>query len=189
MNDPLSTTDDENIVAFLKGDQRAFNALYERHSRVLLSIINGYVQGDFAMADDIFQQTWIHIIDKLSAYQQQNYFLAWACTIARHLTINTLRKKKKLKTLFIQDSTEFLEELPDEQDETNILLERDISIESVNEALERLNPLQKEVVLLRQSGLSFNQIAEVQSTSLNTALGRHHDAIKHMRNWLNINTK
>ena len=51
-------------------------------------------------------------------------------------------------------------------------------------ALASLHAPQREVFELRQAGLSFVEIAKLQRVSINTALGRMHDAIRHLRSRL-----
>ena len=52
-------------------------------------------------------------------------------------------------------------------------------------ATEELAPELKEVFLLRQQGISFKEIAEVQNCSINTVLGRMQYAIRNLRKQLN----
>ena len=56
---------------------------------------------------------------------------------------------------------------------------------ALREAAEGLAEEQKEVFLLRQEGLSFKEIAEVQNCSINTVLGRMQYAVKNLRKRLN----
>jgi DNA-directed RNA polymerase specialized sigma24 family protein len=52
---------------------------------------------------------------------------------------------------------------------------------AVAEVTAALAPEQREVLLLRQQGVSFREIAEIQQTNINTVLGRMHYAVKHLR--------
>ena len=47
-------------------------------------------------------------------------------------------------------------------------------------AVAELHPGQREVFELRQAGMSFAEIAKIQRVSINTALGRMHDAVRHL---------
>ena len=52
---------------------------------------------------------------------------------------------------------------------------------ALDKAVETLPERQREVVLLRLQGLSFKEIARIQRTSLNTALGRMHYAVERLK--------
>jgi RNA polymerase sigma-70 factor (ECF subfamily) len=52
----------------------------------------------------------------------------------------------------------------------------------VNEAVETLDPLQKEVFLLRElGGVAFKDIAAIMDCPINTSLGRMRLALKNIR--------
>ena len=52
----------------------------------------------------------------------------------------------------------------------------------VNEAVERLDPFQREVFLLRElGGVPFKEIAEIMKCPINTALGRMRLALRNIR--------
>ena len=55
---------------------------------------------------------------------------------------------------------------------------------AIRKAVETLSPDQKEVFLLRQEGVSFKEIAEIQQCSLNTALARMQYALKKLKKQL-----
>ena len=59
--------------------------------------------------------------------------------------------------------------------------ERRESYAAAREALADLPAPQREVFLMRQSGLSFREISRAQRVPLNTALGRMHDAVTGLR--------
>ena len=55
---------------------------------------------------------------------------------------------------------------------------------ALQSAADSLADDQKEVFLLRQEGLSFKEIAEVQKCSINTVLGRMQYALRNLRKQL-----
>jgi len=64
-------------------------------------------------------------------------------------------------------------------------VQRDEVRAMVREVMEQLPPMQREAVRMRFfEGMTFRAIAEMQGVPLNTALGRVHQAIKHMRRQL-----
>ena len=55
-----SEVDDSQLInRYLRGDDEAFVILYDRYRKVLYSFYLKSLSGDKALADDLFQQTWI----------------------------------------------------------------------------------------------------------------------------------
>jgi RNA polymerase sigma-70 factor (ECF subfamily) len=175
-------SDDELISGYLNGETHDFNVLYERYKRQLYSYLNRLLPGQYALVDDIFQQTWMKIIHQLPKYKSRQRFLAWAMRIAHNLAIDHFRKGKyEDNSVSAEDRLKYVSEEKREP-------WRDMDMSELGQALSwalnQLNPELREVFLLRQDGLSFKEIAEIQDCSLNTALGRMQYALKNLQKLL-----
>jgi RNA polymerase sigma-70 factor (ECF subfamily) len=75
------------------GDPEILDRLIEQYQhrlfRYLLSLT-----GNRATAEDIFQQTWLHVLERGHQYRAQWKFEVWLFSIARHLVIDLSRLKK-----------------------------------------------------------------------------------------------
>jgi len=75
------------------GDPEVLDDLIEQHQhrlyRYLLSLT-----GHRATADDIFQETWLRVLERGHQYRAQWNFGVWLFSIARHLVIDLVRRKK-----------------------------------------------------------------------------------------------
>ena len=88
--------DDRDLVtAYINGDEKAFEALLIRHKDKIYRFINMKVR-DGALAQDIFQDAFIKIVNTLKAgnYNEEGKFLPWAMRIAHNLVIDYFRKKQ-----------------------------------------------------------------------------------------------
>ena len=47
-----------------------------------------------ATAEDVFQETWLHVLERGHQYRAQWKFEVWLFSIARHLVIDLARRKK-----------------------------------------------------------------------------------------------
>ena len=94
--------DAELIRAYLAGDVSAFDTLYAKYKRPLYAYLNRMV-GNHALADDIFQQTWMRIIKRLEHYECRQKFFAWAAMIAHNLAIDHFRREKNSPELPLDD--------------------------------------------------------------------------------------
>lgn len=176
------TADEQLIKGFLDGNCDDFNALYERYKRQLYSYLNRLLPGQAALADDIFQQTWIKVVNELPRYKNKEKFLAWIMRIAHNMAIDHFRKTKhESNSVPIEDKQDFIFE---KNAEPWRELDRESLSKALNWALDQLSPELKEVFILRQEGIAFKDIAEMQKSSINTVLGRMQYALKNLQELL-----
>jgi RNA polymerase sigma-70 factor (ECF subfamily) len=166
--------DTQLIHAFHEGDKYAFEALITRYKDKLFSSILFLVKDKY-LAEDLFQETFIRIIDTLrgNRYNEEGKFLPWAMRIAHNLCVDYFRKIKRLPTIVDSDNNDIFEWLlvPDENQEQKIM--RQQSHDRIHRMLQELPEEQREVIVLRHFGdMSFKEIAETTNCSINTALGR-----------------
>jgi len=84
----------ENEAARLRrGDPAAFEALLERYQNQLYRYLLRMVR-EPATAEDLFQQTWLRVAEKIRSYNPQRSFEAWLFSVARNLAIDHLRRYK-----------------------------------------------------------------------------------------------
>ena len=170
--------DKELIDLYLDQDEEAFEILYNRYKNAVYSYLNKLIPGQTVLVDDLFQQTWMKVVKKLDAYQDQQNFLAWVIRISRNLSIDHFRKEGK-KKMTSMDAVEPVAasglSLP-----SSGLVNEELGA-AIAKAVETLPDEQREVFVLRQQNVSFKEIAVIQDTTLNTTLGRMHYAVNKLR--------
>ena len=176
---PEELSDIELIEKFLKQDMRAFDLLYGRYRNQLYAYLNRLLPGQYALVDDIFQNTWIKVIKQLPNYKHSNKFMGWVMRIAHNLTIDYFRKAKRE---VLSDDTESSKLFAVAGSEPWRNLDNEELGEALAGCIAELKEEQREVFILRQDDFSFKEIAEIQSCSINTALGRMQYAVKNLRN-------
>jgi RNA polymerase sigma-70 factor (ECF subfamily) len=131
--------------------------------------------------DEVFEETWLRVLDKLPGYHDEGRFSAWLFRIARNLFIDRLRKNRKLPGALELDA----ENAPLLPGPASLEPDQDFELGEVGAviagAVEKLPVEQREVFLLRQQDLAFREIAEIQGCSINTVLGRMQYAMKSLR--------
>ena len=177
--------DRELVRQFIEGDQSAFERLFNRHRDRIYTYIF-YIVKNEALADDIFQDTFIKVINSLKRgkYNEQGVFVSWVTRIAHNLTIDYFRKQKKMPA-YSNDASDDFDIFNSEQfAEKNVedeMVEEQIAGE-VKKLIQELPDEQRQVVLLRHYGeLSFKEIADKTGVSINTALGRMRYALINIR--------
>ncbi len=189
MNDRVATSDQELIRLFISGDHNALEILINRHQRKLFSYILIIVK-DKHLAEDIFQDTFIKIINTLRAgnYNEEGKFLPWAMRIAHNLIIDFFRKSKRMPFRENSEEYDLFETLKvyDETIEDKIIIAQ--IHEDVKKLIEHLPDEQKEVLKMRHyDELSFKEIAHQTDVSINTALGRMRYALINLRKLIQEN--
>ena len=134
-------------------------------------MLNGYL----SLAEDLFQDVFIKIIDKLrkKQYNEEGKFLPWALRISHNLCVDYFRKIKRTPTITTSDNRDIFETINVVADSPEVEMMRKQSYQLVTNMLQTLPEDQREVIVLRFfAGLNFKDIAKVTNCSINTALGR-----------------
>ena len=180
------TADEVLIAAAQHGDENALEMLFERYRRPVYVFISRMLNGDTMTADDIFQDLWIKVMNKLSAYHEDGKFAAWLFRIARNQVLEHFRREKsRSKIGCVTADGEMPELMTSSESPVSALAEKELS-EKLEKLLNEMPPEQKEVFVMRQNNLSFKEIAEIQKCSINTALGRMHNCLKFLRRNLSL---
>ncbi len=182
-------TDQELIARYKAGENRAFDALLNRHQQAVFNKIYFMVK-DEDVANDVFQDTFIKAVNTIQEgrYNEQGKFLPWIMRIAHNLAIDTFRRSRKMPLVRGTDEYDVFSTIStDEQHIEDRLVEGQIHAD-VMKLVDLLPAEQQEVVRLRvESGLSFQEIADETGVSINTALGRMRYALISMRKHIERN--
>ncbi|MCL7988985.1 sigma-70 family RNA polymerase sigma factor [Sphingobacterium sp. lm-10] len=175
--------DQELIQAYVSGDERALQVLLERHKSKIFTSIYLQVKDDF-LAEDIFQETFIKVINTLQAgrYNDEGKFLPWVMRIAHNMVIDHFRKEKRAPSVVSNDGFDIFEVLQFSDDNAESKLVKDQRDVDLKKLIQLLPDDQKEVLIMRHfCDMSFKDIADVTEVSINTALGRMRYALSNLR--------
>ena len=177
-------TDFELVQGFINVSQSNLEALINRNREKVYTYILYNIK-DQHLAEDIFQDTFIKVINSLrkGKYKDNGRFISWVLRIAHNLIIDHYRKEKQLQTIS-NDSYEtdlFNSKKFSEKTIEDSLINNQIS-RDIRKLVRELPQDQKEVVVLRHyCELSFKEIADLTDVSINTALGRMRYALINLR--------
>ena len=178
-------TDEQLAIAYIEGNNRAFDLLLARNQAKLYSYIM-FIVRDRTIADDIFQDTFVKVITKLrqGAYKTNGKFSAWITRIAHNIIIDIFRDQKMGKIIESTPDNDLSNltgnELADANIETRFVKEQ--NMREAKLLMESLPAIQREIVYMRfYQQMSFKEIAETTGISINTALGRMRYAVLNMR--------
>ena len=182
----LKTMSDEQLaLAYIDGNNRAFDELLSRNQdRVFTTIM--YAVKDEDLANDLFQETFLKVITKLQngQYSDTGKFSWWLTRIAHNVVIDHFRAQKSIK--IVEDPKD--NDLSNLRSDAvqNLSRESELNNEQVMEDIKRLVEAlpesQRDVVNMRFfQELSFKEIAEQTTVSINTSLGRMRYALINLR--------
>lgn len=178
-----SLSDQQLIVRYLDGCERSFEELLNRHQQKIYTSIYLFVK-DQSLAEDIFQEVFIKIIDTLrkGKYNHEGKFLQWAMRIAYNMCVDYFRRAKRRPKVSPTETFDIFDVLQVTDDNAEQRIIRSQTHDKVRKLVDMLPPEQREVVILRHyADMSFKEIAKLTRVSINTALGRMRYALINIR--------
>jgi RNA polymerase sigma-70 factor, ECF subfamily len=155
-------------------DPELLDRLIERFQHRLLRYLV-FLTGNRELAEDIFQETWIRVMERGKQYNGKAKFDTWLFAIARHLVIDWSRKKTttSLEALQEQYGNEHAFDVPANGPSPFDAVTSRENRETVQAALTQLDSLHREVLVLRfHEELSLEEIASVTGAPLSTVKSR-----------------
>ena len=178
-----SFNDQELIVQYLDGNERAFEELLTRHKSKIYTSIYLFVK-DTALAEDIFQEVFIKIIDTLrkGKYNHEGKFVQWAMRISYNMCVDYFRRTKRRPKVTPTETFDIFDVLQVTEDNAEQQIIKSQTHDKIRRLVDMLPPEQREVVILRHyADMSFKEIAQLTRVSINTALGRMRYALINIR--------
>ena len=168
-------SDEMHLIARLRaGEQQAMSELYDRYAKVVYAVALRVLQ-DAAAAEDVLQDVFLQLWRNPDAFDASRGSLAaWLAVIARHRSIDRLRKRRPetdIEECVITSG-------PDLRDDT----ERALVVEKVRGALAEMNPDQRSALELAFfQGLTHSEIAEKTGEPLGTVKTRIRSGLQQLR--------
>ena len=154
------------MLAYRGGDAGAFETLYRRHRGGLYRFVLRALK-QRAVAEELFQEVWIRVIEARSRYAPQARFTTWLYTIAHNLLVDHWRRKGLSLVQLDEEPAIAAADNPARQAEARESLAR------LMHALEALPAAQREAFLLHEEGgLSVAEIAAVTGAGEEAAKSR-----------------
>ncbi len=181
------------LAQLRRGDPDALTALLERYQNRLYRYLLRFVR-DPATAEDLFQQTWLRVVQNIRRYDPRRSFETWLFSVARNLAIDHLRRYRPES---LDDSAAGVpvgEQLsvggPGPADGGAGALDRVLArerAEMLAEAVGKLPAIYREVLTLRfEEEMTLEEIAAVLGAPLSTAKTRLRRALERLRRKLEV---
>ncbi len=173
------------VARGLRGrDPEALDRLIERFQYRLFRYLV-YLTGSRERARDLFQDTWVRVLEKGHLYDGKSKFESWLFAIARNLFIDLVRRRHDAVSLeqLLHPESDGAAELPtDGRCSPTERLHREEEDRLVATALGSLPAAYREVLVLRfKEDLALNEIAAIVTAPLSTVKSRLYRALEMMR--------
>src|SRR5919107_451755 len=156
-------TTDERLVAWVRrGDDRAFEQLYERYQRRIAAYVYGMVN-DYGRAEDLTQEIFVSALRRMRATERPIAFKPWIYEIAKNACIDAFRRSKRAEEVS-WDSEEALgpgdhSRLIGSAPTPDAAVAAQHDLESLWGAFGGLSETHHEILVLRElEGLSYSEI-------------------------------
>jgi len=154
-----------------------------------------YLTGRQELAEDLFQETWLRVLERGSQFDGRSRFESWLFSIARNLTMDHFRKKKMISldapvgesaahgSAAGAHEPSFAATLADEDSPSPFeLAARGEDAARLAQALVLLAPIYREVLVLRfQEQLSLQEVSRVTGAPVPTVSSRLRRGLEALR--------
>ena len=173
----MEAGDEQLMLAYQAGDAAAFEQLYRRHRGALYRFVLRSIR-ERAVAEELYQEIWMRVIEARRRYQPQAKFTAWLYTVAHNRLVDHWRKKG-LQVVALDSEEEFS---ASPGYEPHKVLEAKQSLARFARALEALPPAQREAFLLHEeAGMDVAEIASATGANQEAAKSRLRYALSKLK--------
>lgn len=170
------------MLSYAGGDYSAFEQLYQRHRLPLMRYLKRRL-GDLTLAEEVFQEIWLKVINARQEYRALALFKTYLYKIARNALIDYYRKDDSQPQFDHQQNTLASVSDPIADPERSLCAQNQLKV--LLELIEKLPVEQGESFLLKEeAGLSIEEIAQVTGTSVEAAKSRVRYAMQKLRSGL-----
>lgn len=168
--------DNELVIKAKSGDIQAFNQLHDRYKTKIFNFLL-HVVGNRAQAEELTQETFLRVFERLDEYTEEGKFSSWLFTIAVNFGRKRLRRRKlepfsaSQKPSSDEDdkSIEIFERISDETARPDVLAQQKELQKRIRECINKLPQKHKDVLVLCDiQGHSYAEAAEILKLNPNS---------------------
>lgn len=159
------------INNILDGNVDSFNILVNKYEYSVLKFVYNMIK-DKEASEDITQEVFITIYNKLYMYDKKRKFYNWILQIAKNKCIDYMRKYKRVYESNIEEARNLASsEISPEQ-----ALEYNETKKTIKNFINQLNEIDKQILILRYSQeLKFTDIASILDMNVSAVKRRYYN--------------
>lgn len=180
--DHKALSDERLMELIVRGDERAFGALYDRYQRKLITYFSRMLWNDRERAQDFLQELFTKIARKPDSYDPSRPFSTWLYSVANNMCKNEYRREGTRKAA--------VPHLKAETDHVNAIhgdgVDRERFRDRLDQELDKLDPDQKATFVMRyHEDMAIKEIAGAFGISEGTVKSRLFYTLKKLAERLN----
>lgn len=161
------------LLNLQKGDTDALAIVYDMTSKGVFTFVLPILK-DYALAEDIMQQTYVAVYEKIHLYKEGSNTRNWILTIAKNLTINEYNKNKKVVGFDYDEGQSMPEGL--------YSLDPNLNTPTIDLANRVLTEEEFKIVMMYAVGeYKHREIADILGLPLGTVTWKYKNALDKMR--------
>jgi len=180
------------IKEVLSGNREAFVLLIKQYEGLVLHIVTPLI-GVNEDREDICQDIFIKVFEKLNSFQFNSKLGTWIGNIAYNTSINFLRKKRNIllsSLVMPENELSFFETTSADFNSPEQIFIKQEDISQLNLMIDKLTEIQKATLLLfYQDELSLEEISKILEMPVNTVKSHLFRAKKSLKQLMTQNIK
>jgi len=167
-------TDEQLMVAFVRGKTDAFNQLFERYKLPMFGFFRRRLY-DPSQAEELTQETFLAVLRGTARYQPTALFRTWLYAIGFRI-LRTHRRKAAFRAVFLGSAPAHRDPAAPGNLDNDLL---------IRDTVRKLDRIDREVLMLREfEQLTYTEIAALLRVPVNTVRSRLFRARSELRNLL-----
>ncbi len=149
------------IRDILNGNIDSFNIMMNKYEKMIFSFVYNMVK-DREAAQDITQEVFITVYNKLYLYKSRYKFTNWILQISRNKAIDYMRKYKRVYEANLEDITYIYDDAPGPEEKVQT---KEIKL-LIEDFINKLNDIDKQILMIKYSAnVTFGDIGEILTMS------------------------
>ena len=178
--EPNKMPDNAVIKRVLNGEKELYEILMRRYNQTLFRVVRSYLK-DYNDVQDVMQETYLKAFIKLYQFKEEATFSTWLIRIGINEALQKIRKRKRSKTVELDNDNEMTDRLIQLKDTIDVNPEEQTIYKEtgalVEKAVDKLPEKYKIIYILYEvEGMEYDDIAKCLDISANNAKVRLHRA-------------
>jgi RNA polymerase sigma-70 factor (ECF subfamily) len=174
--DAQSLTDEALAMAFKMGDERCFDALFDRYKSPMVNFAYRFVRRQ-DVAEELAQEIFVKVYQHARSFEPRALFRTWLYRIARNHCLNEVRRQSYKTTTIEVDH----ERMVSDAASADQILQARATQTLVLAALDKMPENQRTAFQLsRTHNLSYDEIADSMETTVSAVKSLLNRAKRHM---------
>jgi RNA polymerase sigma-70 factor (ECF subfamily) len=173
---------DDLLAAVARGDERAYDAVYDLTSGWVLGVARKVLR-DPALAEEVMQDVMLEVWRLASRFDPaRGSGTSWVMTLAHRRAVDRVRSERSHASRELRAATAVID-----YDDVTEAVEASLEAERVQRCLSSLTSLQRECVSLAYyGGYTYAQVAELLGVPTGTVKTRMRDGLIRLRDCLGV---